>query len=546
MSGGLDLQYYLSVVKRRLALFLVPFFLILATGVAVSLLLPKLYYSSAVLLVESPQIADSFVRSTVPEVANARIEILKQRVISRDHLLSVIEKLEIYGRHKELSRSQKVDRMRDNINFNLVDIGLDMTTAPSDKGETKKVNTNHDHLGVAFSIGFTSESPNEAAKVANELVTLVLEEDVRNRSSSASVTTKFLSKEADRAAAELAKVDSAIADFKDKNADTLPERLQYNLGLIERQNREIEDLNRAIAAAPDQKRLIEIEANSRQLNQNGPVPGESVASTLDRQISKLQQDLVQQSSIYSDSHPEIRALRTQIAALQKARTQLVTDDTKTDATKTDATKVKLTSDQALLAQKLDAIDQTVNSATKRIATLRQSIDKLQAYAQATPAITAEIESLERKRSAMQSSFDDIQTKFGQARLGEQLEVSQQGEKFTVIQSPEIPTEPVSSKRTLIALGSLGGALATGFGAAFAGEMLDSTIWRSADIIQKLPNTHILVSIPYILTKSELSRKRIKVLNWGVAILAIIFAVVAVVHFWVTPLDLLYYTLLQRL
>jgi len=47
-------------------------------------------------------------------------------------------------------------------------------------------------IAVAFSVGFDYEDPSTALQVANELVTLVLNEDIRARTASATETTKFL------------------------------------------------------------------------------------------------------------------------------------------------------------------------------------------------------------------------------------------------------------------------------------------------------------------------------------------------------------------
>ena len=255
---GFDLYYFGKVVRRRFVFFIIPFLVVLGIGGVAIYFLPVLYNSSALLLVESQRIPDNFVKATETEVAALRLELLKQRVTSRDNLLELIDKYSLYAKERNLSRSDKVDLMRDRVEFSLVDIGLDITTMNGKGGEAKKVNGPRDRFATAFSVGFKSENPNIAAQVANSLVTLVLQEDVQHRSAAASETTKFLTKEADRAASELAKADSAIADFKDTNSAKLPEKLQYSTTQLDRQLREIEDLKRTISAGPDQKRLIEI------------------------------------------------------------------------------------------------------------------------------------------------------------------------------------------------------------------------------------------------------------------------------------------------
>ena len=493
---------------------------------------------------ESQRIPDNFVKATETEVAALRLELLKQRVTSRDNLLELIDKYSLYAKERNLSRSDKVDLMRDRVEFSLVDIGLDITTMNGKGGEAKKVNGPRDRFATAFSVGFKSENPNIAAQVANSLVTLVLQEDVQHRSAAASETTKFLTKEADRAASELAKADSAIADFKDTNSAKLPEKLQYSTTQLDRQLREIEDLKRTISAGPDQKRLIEIEAMAKHANETRNAQGDLGPAAIDQQLTRLEEQLAQASTIYAPAHPEIRALTAQIASL---KSQIANrPQAAVPVSRTDAAPSKLDPTDALVEQRFASIDQIIAQSQRRIDELNKSNDELQLNIQGTPAVTANLESLQRKRAAMQAGYDEIQIKLGQAKLGEQLEANQQGERFTVIESPEISTQPSGSKRIAYALGSAGLATVIGAASLLGAEFLDQTIWRSADIAKTLPRTEILVTIPYISTKREFRQYR-----WRVAIVALMVALViglalALFHFFVTPLDLLYYTMLHRL
>src|SRR5262249_48668755 len=119
---------------------------------------------------------------------------------------------------------------------------------------------NGQNLTVAITVGFTDRRPDVATKVANELITLFLAEDARNRTSRASETTKFLAQEVEKLQAEL--------------------------------------------ATPDQKKL----ESRRQMLLDATLP----------QLTALKAELAAKSAIYSDSHPEIKRLKAQIEAVEKA------------------------------------------------------------------------------------------------------------------------------------------------------------------------------------------------------------------------------------
>ena len=69
---------------------------------------------------------------------------------------------------------------------------------------------------IAFTVSFENERPELARQVANELVTTILNEDVRARTNSALETTRFLEREAKRLETELASVEIKIADAKSR------------------------------------------------------------------------------------------------------------------------------------------------------------------------------------------------------------------------------------------------------------------------------------------------------------------------------------------
>src|SRR5207253_3132428 len=61
---------------------------------------------------------------------------------------------------------------------------------------------------IIFSIGFEYNDPAVAAQVANEVITRILSEDLRDRAARATDTTKFLSREVQRLQAESASLDA--------------------------------------------------------------------------------------------------------------------------------------------------------------------------------------------------------------------------------------------------------------------------------------------------------------------------------------------------
>src|SRR5205807_9132890 len=81
-----------------------------------------------------------------------------------------------------------------------------------------QVRSRGDNPTIVFTVGFEYSDPQTASRVANELVTRILNEDLRDRTSRATDTTKFLSREVQRLQSDSAAIDAKIALAKRSQA----------------------------------------------------------------------------------------------------------------------------------------------------------------------------------------------------------------------------------------------------------------------------------------------------------------------------------------
>src|SRR5262245_13869984 len=198
---GPDPLHYYGIMKKRIFYILIPFVLVLAVGSAAALLWPPTYLSEGKILVESQQIPTDLVRPTVTAAATERIQVIQQRVMTRDNLLAIMDKYQIFAdRRDSWSRSELLDLMRENTHIKPLE--LDQTT----RGPG--------NLTIAVTVGFTYQRADIATKVANDLITLFLNEDARNRTNRAMETTKFLAREVQRLETDLGSIDAKILELK--------------------------------------------------------------------------------------------------------------------------------------------------------------------------------------------------------------------------------------------------------------------------------------------------------------------------------------------
>ena len=120
-----QLTDYLAILRRRAWLIVGSFFATLVLAVAVALLIPPIYRSTGSILIESQQIPTDLVQAAVTSYADERIEVIKQRVMTRDNLLRIIRKYSLFAdAGPTFTPSDQIDEMRKTIVVELVNANL--------------------------------------------------------------------------------------------------------------------------------------------------------------------------------------------------------------------------------------------------------------------------------------------------------------------------------------------------------------------------------------------------------------------------------------
>ena len=506
--------------------FLVPFLTIAVAGTLIVLSLPAIFTVEAKISWNRSDIPTDLVKSTVTAMAEERLQVIEQRVMTRDNLLSLVEKFGLFAHRNDLSRSDIVELMRARVAIE--PLSLNFAT------NTQRANS----LAIAFATKFDYEVPDTGVKVVNELVTFILNEDARSRNSRATETSRFLDREIQRLSVELKTVESQIADFKQQNRDALPERQDLNVSLLSKAEQEISDLQRRLVDNDEQKRLLEFESS---LKSSVGGSGSSVSLiSIEDQLKKAQTEYATKKAIYAENHPEMRTLKQAIASLEQ---QLAESQTGS-VTDVNSGSTIQSLEARVFAEKIAALDRGKSALNEQFGAARSAADNLRAVLAKSSEIGTALAEMDRKRNGLQKALDEISEKYAQARLGQQLEADQQAERFEVLEQPTLPQSPSKPKRP--ALLAIVFALATLAGAGISGgaELLDNTIRRSRDLTSKL-NRRPIVIVPHISTRLEDSQKKKQFIKKWLAGLVIFALILAAIHVFYRPLDVLFYRLMAE-
>jgi succinoglycan biosynthesis transport protein ExoP len=109
--------------RRRKWLGLVCFSLPAAAMLSLAMNLPNLYSSTATVLVEQQQIPEGFVKSSVTGEADARLNLIREKLLNRAGLLALINRFNLYSElRKEAPEEAVVERMRKDVVLELKEL----------------------------------------------------------------------------------------------------------------------------------------------------------------------------------------------------------------------------------------------------------------------------------------------------------------------------------------------------------------------------------------------------------------------------------------
>ncbi|MBK1647120.1 Wzz/FepE/Etk N-terminal domain-containing protein [Rhabdochromatium marinum] len=576
----LTLDDYLAILKRRKWQLIIPAVLLSIIGLITAVILPPTYRSTATILIEQQEIPDELVRSTVTSYAAQRVQTISQRVMTTENLGKIIESYHLYpDLMQRYGLVSAVDQMRE-------DIKLDMISADVIDPRSGRPS----EATIAFSLSYENESPNVAQRVANDITSLFLSENLKDRQQSAKDTASFLQKEANKLADKLGRVEAQLAQFKQEHGDSLPELKSLNLQLIQRTEERLRDTDQAIRTLKERKiylegQLAQIDPFSELFSVDGrrvlgPADrlkaleaeyatvaaryssqhpdrmriereiatlrqqvgqSENVTAELERALRAQQEELADLRERYSNEHPDVKALTSAITITQrqlaKARRGGAAHASSEVIDADNPAYIQLQAQLQAAEAELQSLQNTREQTQAKLTTLEERIAK-------GPSIELEYQALTRDHENTIATYREVKQRLMAAELGEALETERKGERFSLIEPPRLPEQPAKPNRLAIAFLGFVLAFGGGVGNLALQEVLDRSVHNTRDLEAIIMGPPLAV-IPFIETEADVRRRtRYRLIAVLGSILGLTLATAAV-HYFVKPLDILWIKVLDR-
>lgn len=492
MSQATLVHELISMLKRRAWIIGLVLALGASAAVGLALLLPPKFETEAKILVESQRIPTELARSTVQSSAAERLQIIQQRLMSRDRLIAVIEKLNLFADRPDLTLLDKIEELRSATRIRPIAL------AGNRRGQDSSIS--------AFTIRVTLTNPAQAAAIANEFVSIVLEQNLEARSERARQTLAFFEGEERRLGSALTTLEGEISAFKIANEDALPDSLEFRRSELARLQDNGLELDRRVLELEEQRGALEAAlAAGRDPEAPTALTGE------ERQLRALELELAERSQVLSPSHPDLATLRRRIRVL----TRFIEENPETGSALGDGADPRT----AAIRRQVDLIGTQIQVIQDQQARLVERAVAIGESIQKTPQVEIALNGLERRHTELREQYAAVVRKRAEAETGAKLEANQQAERFEVIENALVPERPVSpNRKKIVALGvGASGALAAVL--VLLAEMMNPAIRSSAQMERQL-KLRPVVAIPYVRTRGQ-RRRRQRTLAAAAAVVALV-------------------------
>jgi len=510
---------YLHAIARRKSLLFGVAIPIAALAILLSIALPDMYTSSALVEIDEPSSAQSLAETSGGEsYADQYVQNLKGIVLTDGNLRKMAQEHNLYPGFDD--DSAMLMRLKRDISVNIV------TTPILDPRTGRERN-----VVDAFTLSYDNRSPEKAQKGATWLVDAFLAEHRRQRQGRASNAAQFYAKEAERIRTHVAGLESKLAEFKRANAGQLPELTEVNMSMMDRAESQLEtndqqmrslrqervflaaQLEQARSAGPDAGSVRQLEdqyarmrssydeshpdmvALRRQIDSLKFGTSASTGTSLRSQLNSKRATLAEARQRYGEEHPDIKRLQRDIATLE---TRIKAGE-RGDVEMSDGTPMGMQ-----LRTQINAVDSQLASLMAQNAALRAKLSGIERNVTAAPTVEREYSNVTRDLQSAREKYQQLLDRQMDAEIGEAAIVGGRADEFRLVQAPMMPGGPSKPERLAILLIGLVTAVVLGFSLTVAAEAFDPKV-RGARDVRELLGVSPLVAIPAI--RNSRSRRR---------------------------------------
>jgi polysaccharide chain length determinant protein (PEP-CTERM system associated) len=494
----------LQIAKKRIWWLLLPLAVVSAVTAVVARRLPDSYQSDALIVVVPQQVPETFVKSTVTIRIEERLQTIRQQVLSRTLLEETIKAFNLYAEQRKAGAimADVVDRMRR-------EVGIDVFRG-----------------GESFKISYVGQDPRTVTKVTEYLTNAFINQSLKDRSTLAEGTSRFLQNELEEAKRRLLDDEQKLEAYNLKHSGELPTQQTSNLQAASNLQLQSQAVLMQISSLQDRRRAIQQDLSDLQtVSRLFPVdpspipPGSNLAPGAGTAAQRLAFERVKLTSLlekqrYTEEHPDVQASRREIARLEReAEAEALRQPIAEPAPKgLSPAQYQQQKNIENMKSQIEDLGKQIEQKQAEEQRLRALSNTYQNRADMAPLRATELVELTRDYATHQAQYNSLLAKQGEAKIAANLEARAIGEQFRLLDPARVPEKPIKPNRPMINLMGIAGGLALGLALVALLEYRDSSFKTDAEIANVL-TLPVLAVVPLMQSDEDrlrTSRRRLVV------------------------------------
>lgn len=491
-----------EIILKRHWFLIVPFCISMIIGTVLVIVLPRVYESRTVILVQPQKVPSTIVQDIVSSDLNARISTLSQQILSRSNLEKIIEDFHLYSgpKYEKMFTEKKVQDLQKMISVKVT------------QGGGKDADS--------FSISFRGTDPEKVMQVTSSLASSFIDENLKIRETQAIGTNTFLEDELETMRKRLMDTEQMLKNYRETNMGGLPEQLTSNLSILSNLNERLTSIQTEIIDA--RSRLSSLRNTDFE-----PSAAPSMTRTTETRdtetlsLDQMKEQLEIFKNRYTDSHPDVIRLKKRISDFEDQMKK----DGKNKAVSTETVRNR----RPQLNHSFVQQRQNIRNEISRLELERDDINKqivvYKKRVEDTPKREQELQTLQRDYDNINLTYNSLLGRQLEAQIAVNMEKKQKGEQFRILDPARLPQSPVSPNMKILFLFVMAAGLGIGGGLIVLLEFLDSS-FKEPEEIESFLNLPVLATLPTVMSESETrsNRKKMLLSLSGVFLACVLFAI----------------------